>query len=149
MIVRPAGCAKGTQYSWCCNVGLCMSQCNASNCRNMSPMLVNCQKLCEAQLTEKAVAHTHLVVDVLANVGQEAHEVPLLAIELVLDLGVLVLLVLSKLSLDRRVLVLALAEDVLLDLSILVELALQECCSHAQLQATCALFMLPSVSVDR
>ena len=77
----------------------------------------------------------YLVVDVLANVGQEAHEVPvLLAIEAALDLGVLVLLVLGELSLDCRVLVLALAEDILLDLSILVELALQECCSHAQLQ---------------
>jgi len=60
--------------------------------------------------------------------------VPLLAVEVVLDLGVLVLLVLGELSLDRRVLVLALAKNVLLDLCILVELALQECCSHAQLQ---------------
>ena len=72
---------------------------------------------------------------------------PLLAVEVVLDLGVLVLLVLGELSLDCRVLVLALAEDVLLDLSILVELALQECCSHAQLQARCVLFILLSMNV--
>ena len=83
----------------------------------------------------EAALSSDLAVDVVVDVGQEAHEVPLLAIELVLDLSVLVLLVLGELSLDCRVLVLALAEDVLLDLSILVELSLQECCSHAQLQA--------------
>ena len=95
----------------------------------------------------EAALSSHLAVDVVVDVGQEAHEVSLLAIEFVLDLGVLVLLVLSKLPLDCRVLVLALAEDVLLDLSILVKLALQEGCGHAQLQAKCVLFMLLSMNV--
>jgi len=87
-------------------------------------------------LTVKAVADTHLVVDVLANVGQEAHEMPvLLAVQAALNLSVLLLLLAQEAVLDLRVLVLLLAKDVLLNLSILVELALQECCSHAQLQA--------------
>jgi len=100
-----------------------------------------------AEKHAKAVLSSHLVVEVVVNVGQEAHEVPLLAVELVLDLGVLVLLVLGELPLDCRVLVLALAENVLLDLCILVELALQECCSHAQLRAICVLFMLLSTDI--
>jgi len=120
-----------------------MSPCDTSTSCTMSPTLVSCQKLCRVQLTVKAVADTHLVVDVLANVGQEAHEMPvLLAVQAALDLSILLLLLAQEAVLDLRVLVLllakdvlALAKDVLLNLSILVELALQECCSHAQLQA--------------
>ena len=105
-----------------------MSPCNTSTCCNVLPTLVNCQKLCRARLTVKAVADTHLVVDVLADVGQEAHEVPaLLAIQAALNLSVLLLLLAQEAVLDCGVLVcllaqnvLALAEDVLLNLSILV-----------------------------
>jgi len=87
-------------------------------------------------LTVKTVADTHLVVDILADVGQEAQEVPvLLAIEAALNLSVLLLLLAQEAVLDLRVLVLLLAEDVLLNLSVLVKLALQKSCGNAQLQA--------------
>ena len=97
--------------------------------------------LMQALWNMTVLATPYLVVDVLVEVRQEAHKVPLLHAQKVpplllalVEQLLLVLLVLVQLVLDLGVLLLLAAQKPLLDLLVLVELLVQHGAHSVQLQ---------------